>query len=119
MALGILGEPDPLCGVCEERLLCAAWNCLYELGLRPHRIDPALECESRGGDGMRGMTGECRLTITQGEKVGDRPLAALYRPGAREPVAQSDPGVDGSLEDCLKRIAWTLCDHLDERGELP
>ncbi|MDQ2760650.1 MAG: hypothetical protein M3Y17_09540 [Actinomycetota bacterium] len=68
---------------------------------------------------MRGMSGEYRLTITHGEKIGDRLLAALYRPGMREPIAQSDLGVDGSLEDCLKRIAWTLGDHLDERGELP
>ncbi len=45
VALGILGEPDPVCHVCEERLFCAAWNCLHELGLPPHRIDPALECE--------------------------------------------------------------------------
>ncbi len=26
----------------EERLFCACWNALYELGLRPDRLDPEL-----------------------------------------------------------------------------
>ncbi len=41
---------------------------------------------------MRGMSGEYRLTITQGEKVGDRPLAALYSPRACESRSRSRTG---------------------------
>ncbi|MDQ2760651.1 MAG: hypothetical protein M3Y17_09545 [Actinomycetota bacterium] len=51
-ALALLGYDPQTMGArppeaFEERLFCAAWNCLHELGLRPHRIDPALECESK------------------------------------------------------------------------